>query len=48
MEVKVNDSLPFLNVLISKNEDASIYHKVFCKMTHMEQYLPVDSHHHMA
>lgn len=48
MEIKINDILPFLDVLISKRNDVSFSHQVFQKKTHMEQYLHASAHHFLA
>lgn len=48
MEIEVDGSLPFLNVLISKKEYGSFSHQVFRKKTHTEQYLHTNSHHFLA
>ena len=48
MEFECNGSFPFLDVLLSRNEDGSFSHQVFRKKTHTEQYLHVDSHHFLA
>ena len=48
MEVKVDGCLPFLNILLSRNEDGSISHQIFRKKTHIEQYLHIGSHHFLA
>ena len=45
MELETNNSLPFLDVLISMKEDGSIAHQVFRKKTHTEKYLHANSHH---
>ena len=39
-------SLPFLDVLISKNEDRTISHQVYRKKTHTDRYLHAKSHHY--
>ena len=36
MEVEVDGWLPFLDILLSRNEDGSISHQVFRNKTHME------------
>ena len=48
MEVEVDGFLPFLDILLSRNEDGSISHQVFHKKTHTEQYFHVGSHHFPA
>ena len=45
MELETKNSLPFLDVLISKREDGSIAHQVFRKKTHTERYLHAKLHH---
>ena len=45
MDFEDNGSLPFLDVLISRNGDGSFSHQVFRKKTHTEQYLHASSHH---
>jgi hypothetical protein len=46
MEVENNNSLPFLDVRVTKRPDGSLSHQVYRKKTHTEQYLHADSHHH--
>jgi len=48
MEQEIDGCLPFLNVLISKNDDGSFSHEVFQKKTHIEKYLHANSHHFPA
>ena len=48
MEFECNGSLPFLDVLRSRNDNGSFSHQVYRKKTHMEQYLHVNSHHFPA
>ena len=48
MKVEVGGFLPFLDILLSRNEDGSISHRVFYKKTHTEQYLHAGSHHFPA
>jgi len=48
MEQEVDGRLPFLDVLISRNDDGSVSHQVFRKKTHTEQYLSASSHHFHA
>ena len=45
MEIEENNRLPFLDVLISRNEDGSISHQVYRKKTHTDRYLHANSHH---
>ena len=44
MEIKENNKLPFLDILISRKEDGSISHQVYRKNTHTDRYLHADSH----
>ena len=46
MEGEVNNHIPFLDVLLSKNEDGTLGHKVFRKKSHTNNYLHADSHHY--
>ena len=48
MEFEVDGSLPFLNVLLLRNDDGSFSHQVFRKKSHTEQYLHAYSHHFLA
>lgn len=48
MDIEVDGSLPFMDVLISKNDDISISHQVYCKRNHIEQYVHAKSHHHLT
>ena len=48
METENEGSLPFLDVLISRNNNGSFSHRVFRKKTHTEQYLHSGSHHFPA
>ena len=45
MEIEEKISLPFLDVLVSRNEDGSISHQVFRKRTHTYRYLHANSCH---
>jgi len=45
MEQEFDGCLPFLDVLILKNDDSSFSHQVFRKKNHTEQYLNVSFHH---
>ena len=46
MEVQENNCLPFLDVLITKNEDGSLAHQVYRKKMHTDTCLHATSHHH--
>ncbi len=48
MEFECNGSIPFLDILLSRNDDGSFSHQVFRKKTHTEQYLHANSHHFPA
>jgi hypothetical protein len=46
MEIEQNNQLPFLDVLVKKNEDGTLGHRVYRKPTHTDRYLHATSHHH--
>ena len=46
MELEVNESIPFLDVLLTRKDDGTLGHRVFRKKTHTKSYLRADSHHH--
>lgn len=46
MRIEQNHSLPFLDVLVSRNKDGFLSHQVYRKKTHTDQYLNARSHHH--
>ena len=48
METEVDRTLPFLDILITRNDDGSLAHQVYRKKTHTDKYIHVDSHHHPA
>ena len=48
MELEENRSIPFLDVLLTRKEDGTLGHEVFCKKTHTDSYLHADSHHHLS
>lgn len=48
MEIEENNCIPFPDILLTRNKDGSIGHKVFRKKARTNNYLHVDSHHHPA
>jgi hypothetical protein len=46
MELENHNSIPFLDVLISRKEDVSLEHQVFHKKTYSEQYFHANYHHY--
>jgi hypothetical protein len=48
METEKDNSIPFLDVLISRLLDGSNSHRVYRKKTHTDRYLNTTSHHHPA
>ena len=46
MEIEQNNSLPFLDVLVTCNDNGSLSHQVYRKKTHTDRYLNARSHHH--
>ena len=46
LEKEEDNSLPFLDVLITKKTDGSLSHQVYRKKTHTNRYLHADSHHY--
>jgi sugar-specific transcriptional regulator TrmB len=48
MEIEKDNSLPFLDVLISHHLDGSLTHQVYINNTHIGRYLHVDSHNHLT
>ena len=47
-EVEEENQLSFLDVLLQKDEDGHISTSVYCKPTHMDQYLQYSSHHPLS
>ena len=47
-EQKQDGSMPFLDILVTPQEDGSLTTRVYRKPTHTEQYLQWDSHHNLA
>ncbi|XP_048004313.1 uncharacterized protein LOC125240463 [Leguminivora glycinivorella] len=48
IEKECNGALPFLDVLVQRDERGLLTHKVHRKATHTDRYLQADSHHHPA
>ncbi|XP_015124857.1 uncharacterized protein LOC107046694 [Diachasma alloeum] len=46
MEIEEQKSLPFLDVLVHRNEDGSLGHRVYRKPTHTDRYIHAFSHHY--
>jgi hypothetical protein len=46
MKIEDNNNIPLFDILISKKSDGSLEHQVYCKKTHIDGYLQVESHHH--
>ena len=46
MEIEQNNALPFLDVLVTHNDNGSLSHQVYMKKTHTDRYLNARSHHH--
>lgn len=49
MEIEHQSQLPFLDVLVTKEEDGTLGHTVYRKPTNTNRYLnaDLDSHHHV-
>ena len=45
---KKGGSVPFLDILVTPQEDGTLTSKVYRKPTHTDQYLQWDSHHNLA
>ena len=48
MEIEEDNNLPFLDVLLTKENDGTLAHQVYRKKTHTDKYIHSDSHHHPA
>ena len=47
-EQKEDGSMPFLDILVTSQEDGTLTSKVYRKPTHTDQYLQWDSHHNLT
>ena len=45
VEQEADNRLPFLDALVSRNEDGTLKVSVYRKQTHTDRYLPFESHH---
>ena len=45
-EIEANNTLPFLDVAVSRNSNGTLGHKVYRKPTHTDRYLNYRSFHH--
>ena len=43
-----NGAIPFLDTLVKSEVDNSLSIKVYCKLTHTDQYIQWDSHHNLS
>ena len=48
MEIEDNNNIPFLNILIWKQNDGSLSHRVYYKKAHIDRDLHAESRHHLA
>ncbi|XP_071794603.1 uncharacterized protein [Asterias amurensis] len=48
MEQEHSGKLPFLDVLITRNQDGTLHHSIYRKPTHTDRYLHQRSFHHPA
>ncbi|XP_011878376.1 PREDICTED: uncharacterized protein LOC105567795 [Vollenhovia emeryi] len=48
METEQDSQIPFLDVMVRRNEDGTLSHNVYRKPTHTDRYLHANSHHHPA
>ena len=46
METEENKFIPFLDILVIRNDDGTLGHCVFRKKTHIDSYLHAESYHH--
>ena len=47
-EARPDDSIPFLDILVTPKTDGTFTTKVYRKLTHIDLYLQWDSHHNLA
>jgi hypothetical protein len=45
MDLEDNNSIPFLDILMTRKQDGTLGHKVFREKTHTDNYLHAESHH---
>ncbi|XP_011860821.1 PREDICTED: uncharacterized protein LOC105557975 [Vollenhovia emeryi] len=48
METEQDSQIPFLDVMVRRNENGTLSHNVYRKPTHTDRYLHANSHHHPA
>lgn len=48
MEVEENNNISFLDIILIRNEDGTLGHKIFKNKAHTDNYLHADSHHHLT
>jgi hypothetical protein len=48
MEIENEKNLPFLDVLLTRENDGTLAHHVYWKNTHTGKYIQENSHHHLA
>jgi hypothetical protein len=46
--LKYDKNIPFLDVLLTRENDGTLVHQVYWKKTHTDKYIQADSHHHPA
>ena len=45
METETNNTIPFLDTLVTRDSDGYLFTSVYRELTHTDQYLAYDSHH---